>query len=362
MIYLDHAATGLPRHPAATAAAVEAFALGNPGRGRHHVQAAALHCVEQARRDVAALVVGGGTVVFTSGCTAALNQALLGWRPRPALVAVDPLAHNATRRPLHAMGARTWVLPAGEHGVVDVAAAQDSWRDGTQLVVLTHGCNVNGALQPVPQLAQLAHRRGAAVVVDAAQTAGVVVPLDVGPADAVAFSAHKGLRALPGVGALVLRGAPVLEPLLAGGTGGDAVSPGMPDALPMRLEAGTPNVVGIAAMGAAARTVDAWDVMGMARRLCDAVERAGMKPVWGGGLPTVGCVVAGRTGGEVEEMLDRVFGIVARGGLHCAPDAHARLGSPPEGTIRFSAGSSTTQQDLDALTAALRQLGGGGAP
>lgn len=363
MIYLDHAATSLPRLPAALDAATRAFALGNPGRGASRASLEATRAVEVARDEVRAMV-GWGTVCFTAGATDALNIALRGWRPVPACVAVDPMAHNAVSRTLAAMGVATWTLPHDRNGVVQPSEIEGEWRSGTSLVLVTHASNVTGAVQPLGAIAHVATRLGAAVIVDAAQTAGLL-PLDVDGVSALAFGAHKALRALPGVGALVVRSDGVFEPVRTGGTGGDSASESMPAELPWRLEAGTPNVPGIVAMGVAASTVsiDASRVRESSEKLRDAVERADVT-VYGArsDVPVVSFDVPGIAPGEVADMLDRAFDIVTRAGLHCAPSAHRTLGTIERGTVRVSSGGNTTDEDLAVLTRALRDISGARAP
>ena len=119
MIYFDHAATGLPRLPAALTALAHAATLGSAGRGHHRVAAEANAALTGAREAVAALT-GGGVVCFTSGATAALNQAILGLRPAPRAVAIDPLLHDAARRPVDALAVPTWTLP---HDAAEIGRA-----------------------------------------------------------------------------------------------------------------------------------------------------------------------------------------------------------------------------------------------
>jgi selenocysteine lyase/cysteine desulfurase len=333
-----------------------AFDLGNPGRGAARVAMSASAAVESARTSVREFV-GWGTVCFTPGTTASLNIALRGWNPRPVRVAIDPLAHNAVRRTLAAIGAETWVLPHDREGVVDLGSIASAWRGGTSLVVVTHGSNVTGGIQPLAAIAKQARRLGASVLVDAAQTAGLL-PIDIDGVDAMAFSAHKALRALPGCGVLVVRDGSSIDPLITGGTGGDSMSLEMPQELPARLEAGTPNVPGIVALGASARasTPRPAAVADAAARLREAVVRAELKPLATNHLPVVSFELPGYDARTVEEVLDRSFDIVTRAGLHCAPAAHAVLGTSDRGTLRVSAGEGTTQSDLDGLTRALREL------
>ncbi len=356
MIYLDHAATSLPRRVESVRAAVEASSWANPGRGTHGPQSQSSDRVEDARAVLAELV-GFGEICFTSGATAALNQAILGWDPSPACIAIGSMVHNAVRRPAHHCAAEVWTLPHDRDGLVDVAETRRRWRDGTALVVVDDASNVTGLRQPVADLVEVAHDRGAGVVVDCAQTAGVVMPLAVGEADAVAFSAHKGLRALPGCGVLAVRPSLSLVPRVHGGTGEDAIDEAMPAELPRRLEAGTLNLPGIAALGAAAATArrDSWDWRGMATHLREAVVAGGGRLVGRGELPIVSFVLDGISAVEVEEMLDRAFGITCRAGLHCAPAAHSVLGTLDGGAVRVSAGATTTCDDLKQLEVALRR-------
>jgi len=359
VIYLDHAATSLPRWPEAVQGASAAANWPTPGRGHHHLQAAAAEQVEGARRSVRELV-GFGVVCFAAGATAALNQALLGLTPSPRLIGIDPLAHNATRRPIACLqrkGVRCFVLPHHAGGRIDLARLRSEWPAETDLLAVTHGSNVTGLVQPVAEVVEIAHQKGAKVVVDCAQTAGLLSPLDghVGGADAVAFSAHKGLRGLPGCGALVLRPDLDLEPLLSGGTGHDAETDAMPAEYPARLEAGTPNLAGIVAMGEAARRTLAhpWPWRELAGHLREALRGAGVALVGEGTLPIVSFVIEGLPAQGVEELLDRVYDIVVRSGLHCAPQAHAVMGSLASGTVRVSGGSATTAEEVAALTRAV---------
>ena len=130
---------------------------------------------------------------------------------------------------------------------------------GTRLVVINHASNVCGTIQPVAEAAAIAHRAGALLLVDAAQTAGVL-PIDVQAmgVDLLAFTGHKGLQGPPGTGGLVL-GAGVdagqIEPFMRGGTGSRSESEEQPEDLPDKFEAGTPNGVGIAGLGAGVRWV-----------------------------------------------------------------------------------------------------------
>lgn len=350
MIHFDHAATSLPRVPVALAAALAAADLPSAGRGRHSGQSAAIEIIDEARSSIAGLV-GGGRVVFNSGTTYGLNQAINGLAWNEA--AVDPLLHDAARLPLMRARRPLWVMPADRDGRLDLARMRDDWHG--DLVVVGHGSNVNGVVQPVAELVELAHHHGARVIVDAAQTAGVVALDEVlERADIVCFSAHKGLRALPGTGAMVVRGDLHITPLVVGGTGSGGNLDNDELDLPQSLEAGTVNLPGIAAIGAAARAFAPWPVADRTRALLEAVRRAKPGHIWSGELPTVSFAYHGIDPYLLEDSLDRGFGIATRAGTHCAPLAHTTLSS--SATLRVSAGACTTDADLEALASALLSI------
>lgn len=369
-LYLNHAATSLPRCAEALQAARLAANLPTPGRGCGALAERAAELLEAARQDVAALVQGDARrrrhhVCFVASTTMALNQAILGRRPVPRGIALDPLGHNAVVRPVARLcarhGARRWILPADEAGRVVVEQLERAWLPETDLVVLTHGSNVNGVVQPVDEITALAHRRGATVVVDAAETAGALPLASAAGADLIAFAAHKKLRGLPGVAALLVAPGIELEPLVAGGTGAESIPEAMPVELPARVEAGTLNLPGIAAFGAAARrhvtappraTLDHAD-------LTAAVIAGGARPLPSSGparLPIVSFVVEGIASDELADTLARGFGIELRAGLHCAPAAHRTLGTLDGGAVRVSTGEVTTAADLARFSRALTRV------
>lgn len=352
MIWLDHAATSLPRDEAALAAAIAAADLPTPGRGHHAGQRAATELLERARATAASLV-GLPVACFTSGATFSLNAAIAGWRPRPRRIAVDPWAHNAVARAITHNGAAMWTLPTQGGERIDLDEVTRQWPADVDLVVLTHASNVTGHLLPLAELIAIARGRGAAVIVDAAQTAGLVPAQLFCDADAVAFSAHKALRALPGVGVLALREGVTIDPIVVGGSGSDADEPIAEAVLPGRLEVGTPNLPGIAAMAAAAAQPVRGHYSERAATLREAILRADLSPLGGNDLP-IACVKT-PVPYELEDLLDRGYGIRARAGMHCAPMAHRTLGTHPIGTLRLSAGASTTPADLEVLTRALRE-------
>ena len=118
---------------------------------------------------------------------------------------------------------------------------------------MTHASNVLGTVQPIEAIAAIVREAGALLLVDAAQTAGVVpIDLRATPIDMLAFPGHKSLYGPTGTGALYVgpRTDGRIRSWREGGTGGDSSSPTQPAELPYLLEGGTPNVLGIAGLAA----------------------------------------------------------------------------------------------------------------
>jgi selenocysteine lyase/cysteine desulfurase len=243
----------------------------------------------------------------------------------------------------------------------------------TALVVLTHASNVSGAVLPVAEAARMVVP--VPVLVDAAQTAGTL-PIDFADLGAAALvcSGHKGLLGPPGIGVMLLAPGFEVEPLLRGGTGSRSESEEMPEFLPDRLEAGTVNGAGAAGLGAACawlreRTVDAVaeHEQRLVRQLADGLSTVPDIRLhgWDERAPHTGILsftLDRADSGELAAWLDRTHGICLRAGLHCAPAAHRRLGTFPDGTLRAGVGPFNGEEDVDTLVEAIRDAAGGMMP
>ena len=375
-VYLDHAGTSFPKAPEVAEAAADFLnrAAGNPGRGGHRLSVAASRIVEGAREDVAALLGGDPERTFLGpGATFWLNTVIASRLGVEARVVTTALEHNAVMRPLRwfektrrikiavVEGAHPSGVPTVEEVTVRVREAP------TALVILTHASNVSGAVLPVAEVA--AAVAPIPVLVDAAQTAGSL-PIDFEALGVAAFacSGHKGLLGPPGIGMLLTAPWFEIDPLVHGGTGSRSESEEMPESLPDRFEAGTVNSAGAAGLGAACRwlrehTVEAvhdHQQMLAARLAAGLSEIAGVKlHGWNEDAPHLGVLsfsLKSRDNGELAAWLDRERGVMLRGGLHCAPAAHRRLGTFPDGTLRAGVGPFNTNDDVDALIHAVAEF------
>jgi len=378
MIYLDNAATSWPKPPEVIAAMTHFLehSGGNPGRAGHRLSIDAGRIIYRTRETLAELFNAADPLrlVFTSNATHAINLALCGLlRPGDHVIA-NGIAHNAVMRPLRFLqqnGIRVSIVPCNSDGILDPQNLAQAVEKSTRLIVMTHACNVTGTILPVAEIAAIARRAGAYLLVDAAQSAGVI-PIDVQTMgiDLLAFTGHKGLHGPPGTGGLVIGEhvrAEDLAPLTRGGTGSRSESDIQPEDLPDKYESGTLNGPGIAGLEAGVRFVMERGIeairaheIALARRL---VEGLGNIPGvrlygpndWGKRSAVVSFTSDRYQTSEIGFRLDEEFGILCRVGLHCAPAAHRTIGSFPGGTVRFAPGAQTTAGEIDAaVTAAAR--------
>jgi len=378
-IYLDHGATSWPKPPEVVEAVSDALTLygGNPGRGAYRLAMETGRAIHRARRDIASLlgVPESKDLSFQPGCTQAMNLALYGLIGPGDRVVACSMEHNAVARPLNvlaARGATVVVIQADEAGMIDADEVEEAVSVApTRAVVCQHAGNVTGAIQPVADLADIAHSHNAMLVVDGAQ-AGGHLPVDLSTlgADAWACSGHKGLLGPQGIGVLYL--APQCQPteLVSGGTGGGASEePRQPSARPDRYEAGTLNTPGILGLGAAARLLaEQGEAMRghderLVNRLHEGVLEIGGFRVLGPDLhdPRVPLLAVVHDKIESDRLafaLDRRYGIAARAGLHCAPWAHKTLGTLSTGALRLGIGYGNIDSDVDTVLGALRELVG----
>ncbi len=358
MIYLDNAATTLKKPPSVAKAVQEALrSCANPGRGGHAAAAMAGETLWRTRRLAAGYFgLEPEQVCFTANATEGLNIALRTLVRPGDRVVISGLEHNAVTRTLAGLGAEpvTVTAPLFDPGAWAEGFAR-ALTPGTRAAVCLQVSNVFGAVLPVKEIGALCAERGIPFVVDASQSAGL---LPVRPGDwGAAFTAmpgHKGLLGPMGTGLLLCRELPA--PLRFGGTGSRSLDQTMPEELPDRLEAGTPNVPGIAGLGAGLAWLSGRDqerLLAGERRLLNAAAR---------GLSALGAelftgpgqlgVLSFRLPGTDPETAAAAFaarGIALRAGLHCAPLAHRTAGTLPEGTIRLSVSPFTSDREIQAF-------------
>ncbi|MBR7178097.1 MAG: aminotransferase class V-fold PLP-dependent enzyme [Oscillospiraceae bacterium] len=311
-------------------------------------------------------------VILTPGATWGLNMAIKGFLKPGDHCLVSSMEHNAVMRPLLQLaGVEFDRIPCDWEGLLDPADIEPLIRPNTRLLVMAHGSNVCGSVQDAEAVGALCARHGIAFVLDAAQTAGhFPVDFERFRLSALCVPGHKGLLGPSGIGALLMTDAfaKAIDPIVAGGTGSASDSEFLPDYLPDRFESGTPNLPGIYGWEAALRFVEETGVdalreheMTLCRRFLDGLEQLRGVSLCGTKDLTrrVGVVSVdfrNRDNADAAFALETDYGILTRCGLHCAPSAHKTLDTFPRGTVRFSLGFASTEADVDAALAAVKDL------
>jgi len=374
--YLDNAATSWPK-PEAVYLAVDAFMRqvgATPGRGGHWREEEAARIADEARGALAQLLNAPDPagIAFTMNATQALNMALKGILRPGDHVITSSIEHNAVWRPLKALerrGVAVTAVPCAADGTLDPADVAAAIRPDTRLIAMLHASNVLGTILPIGEIGKIAHDHGILLLVDAAQTAGVY-PLDMASMriDLLAFPGHKGLYGPHGTGGLVVRPGIQLETWVEGGSGTESAPETMPEALPLRLEAGTQNAAGIAGLLAGVRFVLEQGVarireheLALTAILIAALREAPGVAVLGPAelarrTAVVSVTVEGYIPDQLAAVLDQVFDIATRAGLHCAPQAHRTAGTLETGALRFSPGYFTTADEVREAAEALLSI------
>ncbi len=376
MIYLDNAATSWPK-PECVYREVGEFlrrAGANPGRGGHALAREAQAMVESVREDLAHFfnIEDPSQFVFTGNATEALNLAIKGVLAKGGHAVLSSMEHNAVSRPLFALeaaGAKVSVVQADQQGLVSVDDVVAAVGPDTRLIALTHASNVTGGLMPISEVGEFARQRGITFLVDASQTVGErPIDLNTLPVDLLAFPGHKALLGPTGTGALYVRKGCELEPLLHGGTGTHSELLEQPSETPYRYESGTLNTSGIAGLGAALQYISEVGLEQIASTIREHTltfldgcsDISGLR-ILGPQSPelrvgVVSVVADFLNPDELAYILDQVYGIAVRAGLHCAPLAHKTLGTFPQGAVRFSFSHFNTAADVQHALQALREI------
>ncbi|WP_308510762.1 aminotransferase class V-fold PLP-dependent enzyme [uncultured Treponema sp.] len=376
--YFDNAATTFPK-PECVYAFMDSFFRkhgGNAGRGQYKLAAESSKIIFETRGFIQKILcTPNKDVIFAPSATVALNMVIQGLLAdeKKKTVYISPFEHNSVTRVLHHFEKvgkicvrQLFVSPDFEYDMEKINAQFAELPP--DIVILSHASNVIGLVAPVLEIFAAAKKYGALTVTDMAQTAGLV-PLDVASdlVDFVVFAGHKTLYGPFGIGGFAKSRNVALEPVLFGGTGVDSANQEMPENIPGRYEMGSQNICAVAGLHAAAQWfLQNQDEIRAAeeknhRRLLeilrqyDFVKIAGPADRFSEKTKCIG-VVSTVFDGYAAEDIGNVFDemeIAVRTGLQCSPLAHKFLGTFPAGTVRFSVGYFTGEEDFCALEKAM---------
>ena len=384
-IYLNNGATTWPK-PTCVPEAISQFIL---GRGANLARGSSsgrdidtLDLVTSTRQKLARFFAGFRKadpryVTFTGNVTESLNTVLKGYLHPGHHAVTTSMEHNSVMRPLRRLeseGVKLTILECDPRGLLDPCELESFLaREKVDLFVLSHASNVCGSIQPLAELASICSRSGVPCVLDSAQTAGVF-PIDMENLgiSACCFTGHKGMMGPQGIGGIVWEPefASKVSPLIEGGTGSFSDEERQPEKLPDRVEAGTPNLPGLAGLYSAVNWICEMgiDVISsrenrLGTRFFDGIKGTSGLVTYGlpageGRLPVFAMNFSGIDNGTAAMELSDRWGIETRPGLHCAPRANMTLGSYPAGALRVSVGYFNTDKEIDTAIEAIKTIAG----
>ncbi|APE29928.1 cysteine sulfinate desulfinase [Halomonas aestuarii] len=381
LVYLDNAATSqTPRQVIEVFDDYYSRYNANIHRGLHTLADEATAAFEGARETVRAFLnaVDHREIVFTRGTTEAINLVANSWG-RANLTAGDEvlisrLEHHSNIVPWQLLagelGFTIKVIPVDERGVLDLSAYRDLFTERTRLVAVNHVSNAFGTVNPVREMARVAHEHGALILVDGAQAAPhQAIDVQDIDADFYAFSGHK-VYGPTGVGVLHGR-AELLEAMPPWQGGGEMIrtvsfeTPTTFADIPHKFEAGTPAIAEVIALGRALQWVDdiglpligAWEAR-LLEHATEGVQRIeglrllGTAPEKAGVLSFV---VDGAHSQDIGLLIDQL-GVAIRTGHHCAQPLLAQFGV--DATCRASFAAYNTPEEIDVFVEGLERVVG----
>ena len=375
MIYFDNAATTCMKPPEVAVAVAHAIdSFGGVGRGVHEASLDAGMTVFSARHPIASLFgyPNAKQLAFAYNATEALNIAICGLLKPGDHAVTTAASHNSVLRPLFraqdAGQAEVTVVPIGLDGSLDYEAFEAAFTPNTRIAAVTHASNLTGDVYDIARMAKIAHAHGALIIVDAAQTAGIIpINMTDDDLDVVCFTGHKSLYGPQGTGGLCVKEGVDIEAFKVGGSGTHSYDRTHPAFMPEHLEAGTLNAHGIAGLLAGVtyiqkKGVD--EIRGETKALAARFESGvrdipNVKLYGGGGLDRTGIVtlnIGDSDSAVVADLLNVEYGICTRAGAHCAPLMHEALGTEHQGAVRFSFSHFNTEDEVDTGIAAIAEI------
>jgi len=378
LVYLDNAATS--QKPQGVIDAMSRFLLkenANVHRGVHYLAERATEAYEGARVTAQRFLNAehAHEIIFVRGATEAINLVAQSYGKKHAgeedEVLITAMEHHSNIVPwqmlCEQMGARLRVAPINDNGELLLDEFERLIGPKTRLVAVTQVSNVLGTINPIRRIVEMAHARGARVLIDGAQAVPhLKVDVQALGCDFYTLSGHK-MYGPTGIGVLYGR-SELLEEMPPYQGGGDMIlsvsfEKTVYNKPPYKFEAGTPNMTGAVGLGAAidfltglgheALAAHEEDVLAYGTRMLSAVPGLRLIGTAQAKASVLSFVLDGVHPHDIGTILDRE-GVAIRAGHHCAQPLMRRLGVPA--TARASLGCYSTRQDIDALVASLGQV------
>jgi cysteine desulfurase family protein len=376
MIYLDNGATTFPKPKVVTDKIMECYLgyAGNPGRSGHKLAMKMDLEIYETREKICKLINGTEVlnVIFTFNATDSLNLAIKGVLEEGAHVITTSMEHNSVLRPLNQLRKEgkieLSIVYADDKGYIDPQKIFEALTPNTKMIVTTHMSNVFGTIVDIKAIGDFCKENNILYLVDASQSIGVLdIDVQEMNIDLLAFPGHKALFGPMGTGALYIKEGIIVKPLKEGGTGSYSHSIDQPDLYPDSLESGTPNGVGIIALGKGIDFINEVGLenirnheMSLKNHFIELLKDNEDVILYGTLDDRQGAVVSlnvkDMDSSEISYILSDEFDIYTRPGFHCAPLAHKTMGTEELGAIRFSFGYYNTLEEVEKTVEALLNI------
>lgn len=377
MIYLDNGATSFPKPQEVYKAVYDTMVNhgGNPGRSGHKMALEAGRLINDTRDKIAKFfnIDNSMNIAFTLNATDSLNMAIKGYLREGDHVITTSIEHNSVIRPLKKLEnegkIKLDIVKCDKEGNLDIIDIKKLISDETSLIVTTHASNVTGTILPVEKIGILAKENNITYMLDAAQTAGIYqIDVEKMNIDILAFTGHKSLLGPQGVGGLYIREGIDIKTFREGGTGSSSESLFHPTIMPDKLEAGTPNTSGIVGLGAGIDFIENIGIENIRLKeeelteyFLNKLKKLNKVIIYGKNTaenrcPVISINIGEEDSSEISYILDEVYNIATRPGLHCSPLAHITIGTLERGTVRFSFGYYNTKEEIDYVIESIRDI------
>ena len=377
MIYFNNAATTYPK-PERVYQEVDTFFRSegvNPGRSQGVKTMNINRRIFNTREKFAQFfgIKDSSCFIFTSGATESLNLAIKGFLKENDHVISTKLEHNSVIRPLNKLAQEGRItvnfIDFNEEGTVNLTDIKRNFQANTSLLVISHSSNVLGSINDIAKIADFSAQNDIKVIVDAAQTAGVIdINLSELNIDMLSVPGHKSLYGPPGIGGLYIEPSLNLDTLMEGGTGSNSLNTNQPDILPDKYESGTLNTLGIIGLGAGLDFIKETGrevIYKHEMKLVDAFIQ-GLRDIKGVLIygpqsldKKVGVVsinLMNLSANKFAHLLQNEYNISVRGGLHCAPLLHKAMKTEKKGMVRFSFSYFNTLDEINQALSVIETI------
>lgn len=378
IIYMDNAATTFPKPQEVYDFMHEFYQKHgvNPGRSGYDMTLETEEVVHGTRKMLTEFFNGTdpNRLTFSYNASDSLNMIIQGMAEKGDHIITSNVEHNSVLRPLyhleHAGVIEVTYIPFDEKGYIHPDDVKKAMKKNTKMVIINHGSNVIGTVQPIKEIGRICKEAGVYFAVDASQTAGAIhVDVKEMNIDLLAFTGHKCLMGPTGIGGSYISDDVPVRGTRYGGTGVRSADRFHLEEFPYRMECGTLNIVGVAGLHAGQKWIEKQGIenihskeMQLWEKLKNGLENIDrVKTYCADSTENHNAVLSfnieGWEAGDVGTMLDVDYNIACRTGLQCAPLVHVQLGTDKiHGTIRLSLGPFNTEDHIETAIQAVEDI------